>query len=144
MRPEAMRGDPAMTEPPGVITKVSPRSVADTVAAVVELLDAKRIKVFVTIDQRAEAEQVGLTLRATTLIVFGNPVAGTPVMAKAPTAGLDLPLKILVWDDDGRTQLSFFTAEAIAARHDLPTELAAKLDVVDGITDAVIESLRPR
>jgi uncharacterized protein (DUF302 family) len=133
-----------MTDPQGVITKRSPGSVADTVAALVELLDAKRIKVFITIDQQAEAAEVGLTLRATTLVVFGNPVAGTPVMAKAPRAGLDLPLKILVWDDDGRTQLSYDSVDAIAARHDLPVELAAKLDVVDGLSDAVIESLRPR
>jgi uncharacterized protein (DUF302 family) len=76
----------------GSVTKVSPRPVADTVARLVDLLRAKGLKVFAVIDQQAEARAAGLDLRETTLVLFGNPAAGTGVMAAAPLAALDLPL----------------------------------------------------
>ena len=76
-------------------------------ARLLELLEAKGLKVFAVIDQRAEAQAVGLDMLETTLVVFGNPKAGTPVMVAAPLAALDLPLKLLVWaDDDGATRRS--------------------------------------
>jgi len=81
----------------GSVTKVSPRPVADTVARLVDLLDAKGLKVFAVIDQQAEARAAGIDLRETTLVMFGNPAAGTSVMAAEPLAALDLPLKVLVW-----------------------------------------------
>ncbi len=87
---------------PGVVTKPSPRSVTDTVAALLDLLGSKGVKVFAVIDQQAEARAVGLELRETTLVIFGNPAAGTGVMAAAPLAALDLPLKVLVWAEPGR------------------------------------------
>ena len=74
-------------------TKTSPRSVADTVTRLTGLLDARGMKVFAVIDQAAEARQAGLHLRPTTLVIFGNPVAGTAVMDAAPEAAIDLPLK---------------------------------------------------
>ncbi len=84
-----------------ITTKVSPRSVTDTVSRLTGILSAKGMKVFAVIDQSAEASQVGMRLRETTLVMFGNPAAGTPVMTAAPLAALDLPLKVLVWDDAG-------------------------------------------
>ncbi len=100
-----------MTSAPGdagIVTKASPRSVGDTVARLLELLASKGVKVFVVIDQRAEALAVGLDLRATTLVVFGNPVTGTAVMEATPLAALDLPLKVLVWSGgSGVTQVSY-------------------------------------
>jgi hypothetical protein len=96
-----MVGDAAADEP-GVVTKLSPRPVADTAARLVDMLGAKGVKLFAVIDQSAEARQAGLRLRDTTLVIFGSPAAGTPVMAASPLAALDLPLKVLVWDDAGR------------------------------------------
>ena len=96
-----LRHDPDETD---IITKLSPRSVADTVSRFTGMISAKGMKLFAVIDQAAEASQVGLSLRETTLVIFGSPAAGTPVMAAAPLAALDLPLKVLVWDDDGQTR----------------------------------------
>ena len=82
-----------------VTTKVSPRSVAATVSRLTGILSAKGMKVFAVIDQSDEARQAGLRLRDTTLVIFGNPAAGTPVMDAAPLSALDLPLKVLIWAD---------------------------------------------
>ena len=119
-------------------TKVSPRSVTDTVSRLTGILSAKGLKVFAVIDQAAEARQVGLELRETVLVVFGNPAAGTPVMAAAPLSALDLPLKVLIWADGGQTKVSYFGPAALAARYDLSAELAAHLAAIDPLTDALI------
>jgi uncharacterized protein (DUF302 family) len=121
-----------------VVTKVSPRSVDDTVATFVELLRAKGLMLFDVIDQRAEAQRVGLELRPTTLILFGNPAAGTPVMEYSPLAALDLPLKILIWADGERTNVSYVRPDALAARHHLTPDLRDSLSGIDGLTDALI------
>jgi uncharacterized protein (DUF302 family) len=121
-----------------VTTKVSPRSVADTVSRLTGILSAKGIKVFAVIDQSAEARQAGLELRETTLVIFGSPVAGTPVMAAVPLAALDLPLKVLIWADDGQTKVTYYSPAAQAARYDLSAELAARLASIDPLTDALI------
>ncbi|HEX4433479.1 MAG TPA: DUF302 domain-containing protein [Acidimicrobiales bacterium] len=123
----------------GVVTKVSPRSVADTAAALLELLATKGVKVFAVIDQQAEARAVGLDLRETTLVVFGNPAAGTGVMVAAPLAALDLPLKVLVWADPARGTLVSYTDPAtLASRYGLSPDEAAALMVVHGLTDALV------
>ena len=123
---------------PGVVTKVSPRSFADTVARLQELLAEKNVKLFSVIDQRAEARGTGLDLRDTTLVIFGNPAAGTPVMDAAPLSALDLPLKVLIWDDAGDTKVSYYAPATLAARHHLSADLAARLAAVDPITDALV------
>ncbi len=84
-----------------VVTKRSPRSVDETVARLVSLCDAKGLKVFAVIDHSGEAAANGLELRQTKVVIFGSPLAGTPVMEAVPGVALDLPLKVLVWDDDG-------------------------------------------
>jgi uncharacterized protein (DUF302 family) len=123
---------------PDVVTKVSPASVAATVSRLTGILTAKGMKVFGVIDQRAEARSAGLDLRDTTLVIFGNPAAGTPVMAAAPLAALDLPLKVLVWDDSGQTKVSYYAPAALAARHHLDDGLAAKLAGIGPLTDALV------
>ena len=125
---------------PGVETKLSPRSVGDTVARLTDLLAAKGVKLFDTIDQRAAAREVGLDLRETVLMIFGNPAAGTAVMMAAPLSALDLPLKVLIWDDEGQTKVTYYAPAALAARHHLDPDLAANLSVVDPLTDALIAS----
>ena len=121
-----------------VTTKVSPRSVAGTVARLTGILSAKGVKVFAVIDQSEQAREAGLELRETTLVIFGNPAAGTPVMDAVPLAALDLPLKVLIWTDGTRTNVSYYTPAALAARHGLSPELAAKLAATDPLTDALI------
>jgi len=123
----------------GVVSKDSPRSVADTVSRLTELLDAKGIKLFAVIDQRIEARKVGLELRATTLVVFGSPLQGTPVMDAEPLAALDLPLKVLVWDDDGQTKVAYYSPDALAARHHLDPGNAGNLASINALTDALIQ-----
>ncbi len=121
-----------------VTTKVSPRSVKETVSRLTGILTAKGLKVFDVIDQSAEASQVGQQLRATTLVLFGSPAAGTPVMVAAPLSALDLPLKVLIWDDAGVTKVTYYGPAALAARYDLNADLAAKLAAIDPLTDALI------
>jgi uncharacterized protein (DUF302 family) len=132
-----MTQDAAQTEP-GVTTKLSPKSVADTVARLTDLVAAKGMKLFNVIDQRAEAAKVGLELRATTLVIFGSPAAGTPVMVASPLAALDMPLKVLIWDNDGQTNVTYYAPAALAARHHLSADMAAKLAGIDPLTDALI------
>ena len=121
-----------------VTTKVSPRSVAATVSRLTGILSAKGMKVFAVIDQSEEARGAGLKLRDTTLVIFGNPAAGTPVMDAAPLSALDLPLKVLIWADDNRTNVTYYSPAAIAARYGLSDELAAKLAGIDPLTDALV------
>jgi uncharacterized protein (DUF302 family) len=121
-----------------VTTKASPRSVADTVSRLTEILSAKGVKVFAVIDQGEEARAAGLQLRETVLVTFGNPAAGTPVMDAVPLAALDLPLKLLIWADGGQTNVSYYSHEALAARYGLSPELAARLAAVDAIAGALV------
>jgi uncharacterized protein (DUF302 family) len=124
----------------GVVTKLSPRSVAETVSRLTAALAARGMKEFVVIDHSGEAENVGLELRDTKLVIFGSPQAGTPVMAAAPLAALDLPLKVLVWADGHQTKVSYTAPAALAARYGFSDELAVKLAGIDALTNAVIES----
>jgi uncharacterized protein (DUF302 family) len=111
--------------------------VADTVRLLTDTVAAKAMKVFAVIDHSGEARAHGLELRDTMVVVFGSPEAGTPVMAEAPLAALDLPLKVLVWDDGGRTMVSYTDPAALSARYHLSDGLAARLAGIDALTDAV-------
>ena len=130
--------DGTTQDAPDVVTKMSPRTVDDTVSRLPQMLAAKGMKLFDAIDQSAEARSAGLELRDTTLVIFGSPAAGTPVMAAAPMSALDLPLKVLVWDDSGQTKVSYYAPAALAARHHLGADLAAKLAGIDPLTDALV------
>jgi uncharacterized protein (DUF302 family) len=129
--------DDADVSESGIVTKISPRSVADTVTRFTGLLSAKGVKLFAVIDQSAEARQAGLRLRDTTLVIFGNPAAGTPVMDAAPLAALDLPLKVLVWDDAGQTKVTYYAPAALAARYRLSADLEGNLAAINPLTDAL-------
>jgi uncharacterized protein (DUF302 family) len=124
----------------GIVTKLSPLPVAGTVAKLTGIISAKGVKLFAVIDQSAEARQAGLSLRDTTLVIFGSPAAGTPVMAASPLAALDLPLKVLVWDDDGETKVSYYSPDALAARYHLGADLAGNLAAINALTDALVAS----
>jgi uncharacterized protein (DUF302 family) len=130
--------DASSSATPGLTTKTSPRSVADTVARLQSLAEGKGMKVFAVIDHSGEAEQAGLQLRETKVVIFGSPQAGTPVMDAVPLAALDLPLKVLVFSEDGQTKLAYTAPSTLAARYDLDAELAARLAGIDGLTDGVV------
>jgi uncharacterized protein (DUF302 family) len=122
-----------------VVTKLSPWSVADTVTRLLAVLAARELTVFAMIDHSGQADHIGLHLRDTKLVIFGSPAAGTPVIQAAPLAALDLPLKVLVWaSDDYQTKLSYTAPDALARRHGLSAEHAARLAVIDALTSAVI------
>ncbi len=118
-----------------IATKDSSWTVAETVERLTTLMTQRGMTIFATIDQRAAALTVGQDLRDTTLIFFGNPVAGTPIMRAEPLSALDLPLKVLVWDDVGRTRVSYLTPAALAARYDLSESLVAPLAGIGKLTD---------
>jgi uncharacterized protein (DUF302 family) len=120
-----MNTDPSFAS--GIQTLKSPDTFEGTVALLKTAFQARGIKIFATIDQKAEAAGVGLEMPATTLILFGNPKAGTPLMVAQPTSGLDLPLKALVWSSDAGVFVSFNTAAYIIARHHLPEDLTSNL-----------------
>jgi len=122
----------------GIVTKISPRSVADTVTRFTGILAAKGVRVFDVIDQAAAAREVGQELRDTMLVIFGSPAAGTPVMAAAPLAALDLPLKVLIWDDAGQTKVTYYSPDELAARYQLGADLAGNLAAINPLTDALI------
>jgi uncharacterized protein (DUF302 family) len=123
-----------------ITTKVSAHSVPDTVARFTAILDGKGVKTFAVIDQRAEAEKAGLELRETVLVIFGSPRAGTPVMAAVPLSALDLPLKVLIWDDEGQTKVSYTPPAELARRYELSDDLAANLAAIDALTTALVSA----
>ncbi|HEV7679928.1 MAG TPA: DUF302 domain-containing protein [Candidatus Dormibacteraeota bacterium] len=123
----------------GVVIKSSPWSVVETVARLEAAIAARGMKLFAVIDHSGEAERAGLELRDTKVVIFGSPQAGTPVMQAAPLAALDLPLKVLVWDDAGQTQLAYTAPATLAARHHLDGELARRLMGIEALTSAVLE-----
>jgi len=123
-----------------VVTKLSRRTVLDTVARLVSIVQGKGMKVFAVIDHSGEAEAVGLHLRETRVVIFGSPKAGTPVMEASPLAALDLPLKVLIWAEGEQTWVCYTAPAALAARYGLNEELASRLVGIDAITDAVIDS----
>ncbi len=123
----------------GVVTKLSSRSVEDTVARLKDLVEARGIKVFAVIDHSGAAESVGLQLRDTKVVMFGNPKGGTPAMVEVPVVALDLPLKVLVWADGPQTKLTYTAPSALAARYGLSEQVAAPLAVIDAVTEAVVE-----
>jgi uncharacterized protein (DUF302 family) len=121
-----------------LVTKDSPLSVDDTVARLSELVTGRGMTLFGVVDHSGAARAAGLDLRDTKVVIFGNPKGGTPVMQVAPLAALDLPLKVLVWDDAGQTKLTYTAPAALAARYGIPDEVAAPLTAIDALADAVI------
>ena len=105
----------------GMINLSSPGPVDETVERIVAVLAAKKIKLFARIDQSVEAASVGLTLRPTVLLIFGDPAKGTPLMVSHPTLAIDLPIKALVWEaKPGEVHVSLNSPEFLQKRHELP------------------------
>jgi uncharacterized protein (DUF302 family) len=125
----------------GIVNIVSPYPFADTVRHLLSAFAEHGIKVFAVIDQQAEAVAVGLTMPPTTLILFGNPKAGTPLMLAQPQSGIDLPLKALVSEAvPGQVSVSLNAASYIIERHGLPSELKSNLAPAEQLIASVLQS----
>ncbi len=122
----------------GVSTKTSPRGVDETVDRLRRVVEAHGLEVFAVIDHSGAAAAHGLALRPTKVVIFGSPQAGTPVMEAAPLVALDLPLKVLVWEDGERTSVSYTAPHALAERYGLSDELASRLAGIEKLTDEAV------
>lgn len=121
----------------GISTLQSRHSVDGTLDRLTRILESKGITVFTVVDHSGEAAKVGLQMPPTRLVIFGNPRAGTPVMLAAPSVALDLPLKILVWQDgQGDVWLSYNDPAYLAARHHVPHELVPNLGAAGDLAAA--------
>jgi uncharacterized protein (DUF302 family) len=115
----------------GIVDVPSNHSVDETVEKVKNILQSKGITLFALVDHSGEAEKVGMKMPPTKLLIFGNPKGGTPLMLAAPSVAIDLPLKILVWEDgQGKVWLSYNSAEYLQERHGLPQDLLQNIAVV--------------
>ena len=124
----------------GIIDKPSRHSADDTVDRLKAMLQSKGVTIFAVVDHSGEAAKVGLSLPPTKLLIFGNAKAGTPLMAAAPSAALDLPLKILVWQDgEGKVWLSYNSPQYLRDRHGFPADLTANIAVVEALAAAAAE-----
>jgi uncharacterized protein (DUF302 family) len=118
----------------GITSQRSRHTVDETVDRLKGLLQAKGVTLFALIDHSGEAAKAGMEMRPTKLLIFGNPAAGTPVMLAAPSIAIDLPLKILVWEDgEGSVWLSWNSPEYLQRRHGLPAELVKNIGVAEGL-----------
>jgi uncharacterized protein (DUF302 family)/uncharacterized membrane protein YidH (DUF202 family) len=116
----------------GIIDKPSNHSVEQTVEKLKNILHSKGITLFTLVDHSGEAEKVGMKMRPTKLLIFGSPKAGTPLMLAAPSTAIDLPLKILIWEDvQGKVWVSYNNPHYLEERHGLPQELLQNIAVVE-------------
>jgi len=118
----------AITKGIGMVDIRSHHSADETVERLRGLLESTGITLFALVDHSGEAEKVGMAMRPAKLLIFGSPRAGTPVMLAAPTSAIDLPLKVLIWENDnGEVFVSYNSPEYLEQRHGIPHELAQNL-----------------
>jgi uncharacterized protein (DUF302 family) len=116
----------------GFVTRACRHSLEETLKRLEEMLHASGVTIFAIVDHSGEAEKVGLTMRPTKLLIFGHPKAGTPLMVASPSVAIDLPLKILLWEDgDGRAWLAYNAPTYLRDRHDLPGALLENIAAVE-------------
>jgi len=129
--------------PNAFITIQSKHSVEHTADRFATLVEDKGLTLFTRIDHAANAKGVDLELRPTQVILFGNPLVGTKLMQCAPTIAIDLPQKVLVWEDaDGSTQITYNNPEFLQAQHDMQgcEEIITKVSgLLAGLTSAAAE-----
>jgi uncharacterized protein (DUF302 family) len=124
----------------GIINKLSNHSVDESVEKLKGILQAKGVTLFALVDHSGEAEKAGMKMRPTKLLIFGSPRAGTPLMLAAPSSAIDLPLKILIWEDgQAKVWVSYNTPAYLLERHGVPPELLPNIAVVEAIAAKVAE-----
>jgi uncharacterized protein (DUF302 family) len=128
-----------MSETSGVTRIASGHGYEQTVARLRSEIDRRQLTLFAAIDQQLEAKRAGLRLRPTTLFIFGNPAAGSRVMELSPEAAIDLPLKILVWQDETeQVWVAVNDAVYLQRRHGLPDDLLPLLNAAQGVVQAAL------
>jgi uncharacterized protein (DUF302 family) len=129
-----------MQKEQGIVKIPSHRSVDETVDKLKTILASKGVTLFALVDHSGEAEKVGLTMPPTKLLIFGNPKGGTPLMLAAPSAAIDLPLKILIAEDaQGKVWISYNSPEYLKERHGFPDNLVPNIAVVQPLAAAAGE-----
>jgi uncharacterized protein (DUF302 family) len=124
----------------GIVDKPSNHSVDETVEKLKGILQGKGITLFTTIDHSGEAAKGGMKMRPTKLLIFGNPKGGTPLMLAAPSSAIDLPLKILVWEDEqGKAWVSYNSPTYLQKRHGFPADLVQNIAVVETLASKAAE-----
>lgn len=124
----------------GLIQVASRYSVDETLKRLESVLKQRGVQVFALIDHSGEAEKVGMKMPATKLLIFGNPKAGTPPMLAAPTLAIDLPLKVLIAEDEkGQTQVTYNSPEYLRERHSVPQDLIKNISVVGALVAQAVE-----
>ena len=124
----------------GLVDLPSKHSVDETVEKLNGILQSKRVTLFAMIDHSGEAAKAGLKMRPTKLLIFGNPKSGTPVMLAAPSSAIDLPLKILIWEDaQGKVWVAYNSPAYLQERHDFPPELVQNIAVVEALAKAAAD-----
>lgn len=124
----------------GIVDQPSKHSVDETVDRLKNILQSKGVTLFAVIDHSGEAEKVGLKMPPTKLLIFGNPKGGTPLMLAAPSSAIDLPLKILIWQDaQGKVWVSYNSPEYLQQRHGFPADLLPNIAVVETLAAKTAE-----
>ncbi len=124
----------------GLIDIPSNHSVEETVENLKGILQAKGITLFALVDHSGEAGKAGMQMRPTKLLIFGNPKAGTPVMLAAPSSAIDLPLKILIWEDaQGKVWVTYNSPIYLQERHNLPPELVQNVGAIETLAKKAAE-----
>jgi uncharacterized protein (DUF302 family)/uncharacterized membrane protein YidH (DUF202 family) len=124
----------------GIIDKLSNHSVDQTVEKLKNIVQSKGVTLFALVDHSGEAEKVGMKMRPTKLLIFGSPKAGTPLMLAAPRSAIDLPLKILIWEDgQGKVWVSYNSPDYLRERHSLPQELLQNIAVIETLAAKAAE-----
>ena len=122
----------------GVVTIPTQHSVDEAVRRLEQMLADKGIQLFALVDHSGEAEKAGLQMPPTKLVIFGSPKAGTPLMLATPSIAIDLPLKLLIWEDkNGSVWISYNAPAYLMARHGLPSDLLANIAVIEKLATAV-------
>ena len=125
--------------PDGVVTKTSARPVPETLERLQFAVQEQGLMVFALVDHSGEAAKAGLSMPNTKLLIFGSPAGGTPIMLAAPLAALDLPLKVLVWENPaGGSFVSYLDPAYLGKRHHLTDDLTARIAGINAITDAAV------
>jgi uncharacterized protein (DUF302 family)/uncharacterized membrane protein YidH (DUF202 family) len=124
----------------GIVDVPTNHTVDQTVEKLKNILQSKGVTLFALVDHSGEATKVGMKMPPTKLLIFGSPKAGTPLMLASPSIAIDLPLKILVWEDGaGKVRISYNSPEYLKQRHDLPPELLANIAVVETLAAKAAE-----
>ena len=124
----------------GLVDIPSNHSVEETVEKLKRILQAKGITLFALVDHSGEAGKAGMQMRPTRLLIFGNPKAGTPVMLAAPSSAIDLPLKILIWEDaQEKVWVTYNSPIYLQERHNLPPELVQNVGAIETLAKKAAE-----